>query len=54
MDKVETALDLFKQRFNRAQSTLAGSADKFALDRDPALKVGCDFGGGFAGLGGQG
>src|ERR1700690_2147484 len=52
MDKVETALELFRQRFNCSQSMVASFASELALDTAVALKVACGFGGGFAGLGG--
>lgn len=51
-DAAETACALFEQGFTCGQSVLAAFADRFGLDRQAALRVGCAFGGGVARTGG--
>lgn len=45
-DRVEKAVELFKQGFNCAQAVTAAFADLYGLTEEQALKVSASFGGG--------
>ena len=51
MDKVDQALDCFKQFFNCSQAIVSTYGPEFGLDRETALKTSALFGGGVARLG---
>jgi C_GCAxxG_C_C family probable redox protein len=44
----QLALALFEQGFTCGQAVIAAFAERYGLDRDAALRVGCAFGGGVA------
>lgn len=46
MTRKETAVALFKEGYNCAQSVFAAYADLYGIDRETALKMSCSFGGG--------
>lgn len=46
MTKKEIAAEYFSQGFNCSQSVFATFAEKYGLNKELALKIGCGFGGG--------
>lgn len=46
MNKVERALELYKNNFNCSQAVLTAFAPDFGIDEELALKIGTSFGGG--------
>jgi C_GCAxxG_C_C family probable redox protein len=51
MDKVQKAIDCFKEGFSCSQAVLAAFCEPLGLDRDTALKISQSFGGGMAHMG---
>lgn len=51
MNKVETALACFSERFACSQAVLSAFAPDFGLDRDTALRIAGGFGGGMGRMG---
>ena len=51
MNKIESAVDCFKQGFTCGQAMLSVYGEEFGLDRELAFKIACAFGGGIARMG---
>ena len=51
MDKVQKAIDYFKEGFSCSQAVLAAFCEPLGLDRTTALKISQSFGGGMAHMG---
>lgn len=51
MDKVQSAIDCFKEGFSCSQAILSAFSEPFGLDRITALKIAQSFGGGMAHMG---
>lgn len=46
IDRIEKAVNLFKEGYNCSQSVVAAFADKYGYSRDQALRMSASFGGG--------